>query len=111
MATFIGDASAAIGRCGMPGGPDGGLAGDDTLERLHRGYLDTKERLLEAAAAGSLPIVDMDRHLRQARLSWRLADQAVHAAIALNEIRAEVPGASEQPVPASSGDPDAAGLR
>lgn len=112
MATFIGDASAAIGRCGMPGGPDGGLAGDDTLERLHRGYLETKERLLEAAAGGGLPIVDMDRHLRQARLSWRLADQAVRAAIVLNEIRAEVPGSSdEQPAPASSGDPDAAGLR
>ncbi|MCM5569081.1 Na/Pi symporter [Burkholderiaceae bacterium FT117] len=87
LAAFVDDAAAAIDRCARPDGPDPGLAGDDTLARLHRDYLETKERLLEAGALGQLPIVEMDRVLRGARLTWRLADQAVHAAIVLRQIR------------------------
>ncbi|PIU17122.1 MAG: Na/Pi-cotransporter II-like protein [Gallionellales bacterium CG08_land_8_20_14_0_20_59_87] len=55
------------------------------LQTLEEHYQSLKSRLLEAGAQGHLPVAEMDARLRIAGATRRAAQQAVKAALMLNE--------------------------
>jgi phosphate:Na+ symporter len=68
------------------------------LHTLEEHYQSLKSRLLEAGAQGQLPVAEMDARLRIAGATRRAAQQAVKAALMLNdESTAAVPPDAESP--------------